>query len=177
MSECSEDGASRDGAGRGQVHGASETSGLRVMAVASSGGHWVQLRKLTRMLKGHDIAYVSVNDGYRQEVAGSRFYVVDDANMWGKLRLLKLAFQVLIVVLKERPHVVISTGAAPGFFALLWAKLLLKSGTVWIDSIANSDQLSISGQRVGMVADLWLTQWEHLSSDGGPHYAGTILVI
>ncbi|MCI5150914.1 MAG: UDP-N-acetylglucosamine--LPS N-acetylglucosamine transferase, partial [Candidatus Electrothrix sp. MAN1_4] len=47
--------------------------------------------------------------------------------------------------------------------------------TIWIDSIANSDKLSMSGQKVGKYADLWLTQWEHLARPEGPHYHGTVI--
>lgn len=148
---------------------------LRVMAIASCGGHWVQLRKLTKAFDGHDISYVTVSGDYRVEVGGARFYSVIDANLSDKFKLLLLALQMVFVVLRERPDVVISTGAAPGFFGLAWGKLLLGSKTVWVDSIANSERLSASGRHVGRFADLWLTQWKHLRSNDGPHYEGAIL--
>ena len=148
---------------------------LRVMAVASCGGHWVQLRKLSMVLEKNDIAYVTVSEDYRQEVSGARFYSVIDANLSDKLKLLLLAFQMAVVVIRERPEVVISTGAAPGFLALFWSRLLFGSRTVWIDSIANSERLSASGRQAGRFSDLWLTQWKHLRSDGGPRYEGSIL--
>jgi UDP-N-acetylglucosamine:LPS N-acetylglucosamine transferase len=148
---------------------------LKVLAVASGGGHWVQLRKLAAALDAHDVAYVTVNADYREEVPRGRFYVVEDASMWSKLKLLKLALQMLYVVLKERPDVILSTGAAPGYFALVWGKVLLRSRTAWVDSIANAEKLSSSGKQAGRFADLWLTQWEQLSSPDGPRFAGTIL--
>jgi UDP-N-acetylglucosamine:LPS N-acetylglucosamine transferase len=150
-------------------------SRLRVMAIASCGGHWVQLRKLARAFEGHDVSYVTVSGDYRAEVGGARFYSVVDANLSDKLKLVWLAIQMVFVVLRERPDVVISTGAAPGFFGLAWGKLLLGSRTIWVDSIANSERLSASGRYVGRFADLWLTQWKHLRSNDGPHYEGAIL--
>lgn len=148
---------------------------LRVMAVASCGGHWVQLRKLSEVLEKNDIAYVTVSEDYRQEVNGARFYSVIDANLTEKVKVLRLAVQMAIVVLRERPDVVISTGAAPGFFALFWAKVFFSSRTVWVDSIANSERLSASGRQAGRFSDLWLTQWKHLRSSTGPRYEGAIL--
>lgn len=148
---------------------------LKVMAIASCGGHWVQLRKLAKVFEGHDISYVTVSPDYRVEVAGARFYSVIDANLTDKLKLIWLAIQMVFVILCERPDVVISTGAAPGFFGLAWGKLLLGSRTIWVDSIANSERLSASGRHVGRFADLWLTQWKHLRSNDGPHYEGAIL--
>jgi hypothetical protein len=69
---------------------------------------------------------------------------------------------------------VISTGALPGYFSLRLAKLFGVK-TIWIDSIANVEELSLSGQMIGKHADLWLTQWPHLAKPGGPLYRGTVL--
>jgi len=52
---------------------------------------------------------------------------------------------------------------------------LLRMKTIWVDSIANADELSMSGQKAGGCADLWLTQWHHLAAEGGPSYLGSVL--
>ena len=46
---------------------------------------------------------------------------------------------------------------------------------LWIDSLANGEELSMSGRRAAKHADLWLTQWPELAEDGGPEYAGSVL--
>jgi UDP-N-acetylglucosamine:LPS N-acetylglucosamine transferase len=146
----------------------------KVLAVASGGGHWVQLQRMVQAFAGHDIAFITTLPSYRNDVGSARFYVVKDANRWNKLGLLKMLFQVARVVLRERPDVVISTGAAPGYFTLRIAKLL-GARTAWVDSIANVDRLSMCGERVGRYADLWLTQWPHLAQPDGPHFQGSVL--
>jgi hypothetical protein len=73
-----------------------------------------------------------------------------------------------------RPHVVVSTGAAPGYFALRLGRWF-GARTVWIDSIANVEQLSMTGTLVRRFADRWLTQWPHLAQSGGPEFAGAVL--
>ena len=78
------------------------------------------------------------------------------------------------ILLKERPEVVVTTGAAPGLVALALARRL-GSRTVWIDSIANVERLSTSGEHARRVADVWLTQWEHLARPEGPHFWGAVL--
>ena len=70
--------------------------------------------------------------------------------------------------------VVISTGAAPGFFGLAFGKLL-GARTIWIDSMANVEELSLSGRQVRRFADLWLTQWPHLARPDGPRYEGGVV--
>ncbi|MFZ2267523.1 MAG: hypothetical protein WAV95_08065 [Azonexus sp.] len=145
----------------------------RVLAVASSGGHWIQLCRLQPAFKGGDVAYLSTNSQHGKEVGG-KIYTVIDANQWNKFRMALMFMQVAIVVLIVRPNVVISTGAAVGFAAIFWGKLF-GAKTIWIDSIANAEELSASGAKVGSLADVWLTQWEHLAKPDGPQYWGSVL--
>lgn len=146
----------------------------RILAVASAGGHWVQLQRLRPALDKHDVAFVTTNEGYRSETAPHRFYVVNDASRWNKVRLIQMALRIFVIMLRERPDVVISTGAACGYFSIRLGKLL-GARTLWIDSIANIDQVSMAGQLVKPYADLWLTQWPHLAQPNGPRYAGAVL--
>ncbi len=45
-----------------------------------------------------------------------------------------MAAKLVWLLLKERPDIVITTGAAPGYFCLRLGKLL-GARTIWIDSI------------------------------------------
>jgi UDP-N-acetylglucosamine:LPS N-acetylglucosamine transferase len=145
----------------------------RILAVASSGGHWVQLRRLQPAFAGHDVAYLTTSAGHRDEVAGARFHTVVDANRWERVKLVRSAAKIAWVLLRERPDVVISTGAAPGYLALRAGKLL-GARTVWVDSVANVEELSLSGQMASRQADLCLTQWSHLAGDR-VGYEGAVL--
>ena len=155
----------------------------RVLAVASAGGHWVQLTRLAPAWDGCEVTYVSTDPGFRAgaealaEARGQprpRFFAVTGANRWQKLRLLRSLAGIALVVLRTRPDVVITTGAAPGYFALRLGRML-GARTVWLDSIANAEELSLSGRKAGRHADLWLTQWPHLAREGGPKHRGAVL--
>jgi len=146
----------------------------KVLAVASSGGHWVQLRRVVPAFADSEVVYVTVLESYRSQVPESRFYSVNDATRWNKLGLIRLGLKLAWIILKERPSVVISTGAAPGYFAILLGRWF-GARTIWIDSMANIEELSMSGSRAGRYADLWLTQWPHLAKAEGPHYGGSVL--
>jgi UDP-N-acetylglucosamine:LPS N-acetylglucosamine transferase len=146
----------------------------KILAISSGGGHWIQMLRLRKAFDGCKVIYVTVNKGYSKSVPGSKFYIINDANQNKKLALLLLTFKIFIIVVKERPDVIISTGAAPGYFALLFGKIL-RARTIWLDSIANTENLSLSGKKVHKFADLYLTQWEHLAQEGGPDFRGTIL--
>jgi exopolysaccharide biosynthesis glucuronosyltransferase PssD len=146
----------------------------KLLAVASGGGHWVQLMRIKHAFDGCDVSYVTVHESYRAQVPGHNFYVVNDSNRWSKIALMKTAARLGSIVWKEKPDIVVSTGAAPGYLALRLGRFL-GARTVWLDSIANVEHLSMSGSWIGRSADLWLTQWPHLARPEGPHYAGSVL--
>lgn len=146
----------------------------KVLLVASHGGHWVQIRKMAPAFAGMDVHYMTTTNGVRDEVFPAPLFVVPDANLNEKIRLIMLALKILWVIVWLRPNIVISTGAAPGFFALMFGRFL-GAKTIWVDSIANVEQLSVAGQKVKRFAHLWLTQWKHLQKPGGPFYKGGIL--
>lgn len=146
----------------------------RVLAIASGGGHWVQLLRLRPAFEGHTVAYATVRASYRTDVGDARFYVVNDATRWDKVGLVRMALKLAFILLRERPHVVVSTGAAPGYFAIRLGRLL-GARTVWLDSIANVEEMSMTGQLVRSHTDLWLTQWSHLARADGPRYEGAVL--
>lgn len=155
----------------------------RVMAVASGGGHWVQLCRLMPAWDGCQVTYVTTTSGFKSQVevqAAERgqprpaYHVVVEANRWQKRKLIKSLLQIAFILLKTRPDVVITTGAAPGFFALRLGALM-GCRTVWLDSIANAEELSLAGKRAGQHSDLWLTQWAHLAQEDGPEFKGRVL--
>ena len=120
----------------------------RILAVSSGGGHWVELMRTMPAFEGADVAFVTVNRAYRSEVPGHRFYTVNDATRWNKIAVAMMALRVLLILMRERPDVVVTTGAAPGYFALRFGRLF-GARTIWLDSIANVDELSMSGRIVG----------------------------
>lgn len=146
----------------------------RVLAIASGGGHWVQLLRLRPAFEGAKVTYVSVRPAYASDVPGERFMSINDATRWDKVGLAKMAFKLLWIMLRVRPNVVISTGAAPGYFAIRLGKLL-GARTIWLDSIANVEEMSMTGMLVKDKATLWLTQWPHLAGDNGPQCQGSVL--
>lgn len=134
----------------------------------------MQLLRLRPAFEGHDVLYATVSVGYRAEVGDAPFQVIPDATRWDKLGILRSAIAILFLLTRVRPDLVISTGALPGYLAIRFARFF-GARTVWIDSIANVEVLSLSGQRVGPYADLWLTQWEHLARTEGPNFRGAVL--
>jgi UDP-N-acetylglucosamine:LPS N-acetylglucosamine transferase len=147
---------------------------MRVLAVSSGGGHWVELLRVRPALEGHALHFVTVQPDYRDDVAGSGFSTVLDATRWNPFTCLILAAQVFLLVARLRPDIVISTGAAPGYFAVRFGKLF-GARTIWVDTLADVSGLSMSGRMAGRYTDLWLTQWPEVAQPDGPEYAGQVI--
>jgi UDP-N-acetylglucosamine:LPS N-acetylglucosamine transferase len=146
----------------------------KILAVSSGGGHWVELIRLLPAFSGNIVVFATVDKVYRSEAGTARFYTIQDVTRWNKLRWVQTFAKLAYILLREKPDVVISTGALPGYFSLRLAKWFgIK--TIWVDSIANVEELSMSGQSIGKHADLWLTQWPQLAKPEGPFYKGTVL--
>jgi UDP-N-acetylglucosamine:LPS N-acetylglucosamine transferase len=145
----------------------------KVMAVSSGGGHWIELLRLRPAFDAVDVTFVTTNPEYRSMVTGSNFCAVCEATRHQKFRMLWLTLQILWILLRERPSCIITTGAAPGYFAVRLGKLL-GIRTLWVDSMANAEELSLSGQLASKYADKVLTQWSHLATPSIEHHGAVI---
>lgn len=156
--------------------GTSSQGGRRkkILAVSSSGGHWIELLRLRPAFAGHEVVYITTQKGSQSQVPGHRLHIVPDANQWTKFRLLITLVWVFFLIARERPDIVVSTGAAPGYFAVRFGKWF-GARTLWLESIANAEELSLSTRLVKPYADLWLTQWPHMETPQGPFYRGDVL--
>ena len=153
------------------------------MAVASAVGHWVQLMRLRAAWAGQRLTYVTTDPALATVASDAAraigepvpgFHAVPEANRRQPFGLLRQLLWLSRIIRQERPDLVITTGASAGYFALRLGRI---SGarTVWIDSMANASELSLSGRKIRRHADLWLTQWPHLARPDGPFYLGAVL--
>lgn len=135
---------------------------LRICLAASAGGHTSQLLKLVESWNGYDVFSVTTTEVVREKLAKfGPVYVVGECNRQYPWRVVKVLLRCIGIVFKERPDVVISTGAAAGCILCLLGKMR-GAKVIWIDSITNVERISLSGRMVRHVADLFLVQWPDL---------------
>lgn len=146
----------------------------RVLAISSGGGHWVQLLRLRPAFADCDVVYASTRECNRYDVPGQLYYSVPEASASTRLHAAHCAVSVAALLARVRPSVIVTTGALPGYLAVRIARLF-GVRSIWVDSIANADHLSKSGEHIGDHVDVWLTQWEHLAGPNGPEYRGSVL--
>jgi UDP-N-acetylglucosamine:LPS N-acetylglucosamine transferase len=149
------------------------TENKRILAIASGGGHFVQLLRLRAAWEGHRVTYATVHAASAVDVAPAPLLTFRDVSRADWWRLPLTLLDVAIILLKVRPHVIITTGALPPLLALA---LVRPFGvrTLWVDSIANSEILSGSGRHAGKVASQVITQWPALAQGEVDHW-GSVL--
>jgi len=132
---------------------------IKILAVSSTGGHWIQLRRLENFFLQYNTVYICTS---KKDVGKNKFYKVIEASRWNKVQLLTQFVKVYKIFVIEKPDMIISTGASVGIWAIFMG-FLNKKTTIWIDSIANYNKISLSGKIVKPFCTYFLTQWPHLS--------------
>lgn len=147
---------------------------MKILAVSSPGGHWVQLIRLTKEFENrHNVVYAVPFSLFKPE-SEANTYSISDVSADDKWRLIPCALKVFYILLRERPDAVVSTGAAPGAVAV-WLANHLGIRTIWIDSIANVREISRAGGLIKNHVDVFLTQWADLSDGEKVLFRGSVL--
>lgn len=157
------------------------TADFKLVVGASAGGHATELLILLDAARGmwpvEPAAYITTMQiaaaGFAQR--GKPVHVIGECDRRKPLQALAVLFRTLWLAIKVRPDAVVTTGSMPLALFCLWAKLL-GAKIVWIDSVAQCDEMSTSGKLMRRVADLCLVQWADLAARvGGVEYAGEVL--
>lgn len=146
----------------------------KVLAISSGGGHWVQLMRLTPAFLNADVVYACSDGAMHSDVPTARFHAYTDANKSQPLRLLRTTADIALILLRERPDVIVSTGAAGGSLAIGMGRLFGIRG-LFVDSIANARRLSVSAKLCLHFANAVFTQWPDVAATCSARFRGSVL--
>lgn len=139
---------------------------MKILVGASSGGHTNELLALlphTDLWPAEPEVYVTTLDILRSNYESrGRTHVIGECDRNAPLDMVKVFLRSLRVVAKERPDAIVTTGSLPLAMVCLWVKVF-RGKVVWIDSIAQIDDLSWSGKMVQRFADLAFSQWPEVA--------------
>jgi UDP-N-acetylglucosamine:LPS N-acetylglucosamine transferase len=124
--------------------------------------------------EGNEVHYATTLKGLSERAEIRNASWIPDCNRNSKGEILYSAIRIALLLIRLRPSVVISTGALPGLLALIIGKRL-GARTIWVDSVANAEEMSLAGQRARSFADLWMSQWPEVAAASGAEYAGSVL--
>ncbi len=145
----------------------------KVAFVASHGGHFTELELLRQSLGHVDfilITYSSIRVGNRGKTYRLRNI---GANPF---HLLVAFFRMALILAKERPEAIISTGAEIAIPAFVLGKVL-GSKLVFVESLCRVSKPSATGFLLYPMTDLFLVQWPQLAHHYGhrAEYAGAVV--
>ena len=132
---------------------------LRLLLVASGGGHLGQLLPLAPWLAQHDRLWVTFDTPSAQQLGDDPVVFAHHPttrNIPNLVRNIGLAWKVLR---RERPDVVVSSGAGVALPFFLMARVL-GIRTVFIEVYDRIDSRSLTGRLCRPLSDLFLLQWE-----------------
>lgn len=137
---------------------------MKACFVSSSGGHWEELMCLRSIAEEHDTFYVTEEGGQAGDSSLKHLYLLPQINRRQKdfcRRFLKLLVSAGKIMLREKPDVVVTTGALISFPFCLYGKLM-GAKVIYLESFARVNDRSLTGKLVYPFADLFLVQWESL---------------
>jgi beta-1,4-N-acetylglucosaminyltransferase len=135
----------------------------KLLLVASSGGHLFQMYSL------RDFWYNKKHEWVSFKTSDAEYLLQDEQVTWAYFptnrnikNLIKNLFLAWKVIRKQRPTVIMSTGAGIAVPFLLLGKLC-RIKTIYLESITRSEQLSLSGRLIYFFVDKLLVQWPELA--------------
>ena len=147
---------------------------LKLCLACSAGGHLTELLQLREAFEGYEYFYATFRREDTQRLQGKVYYLIDPKR--NPLKLLINCLQASWVVAKERPDVVITTGAGVVVPLCYFAKLF-GARIIYIESLARIDTKSLSGILLYPIADLFFVQWRELLGKYGDKakYGGKVV--
>lgn len=136
----------------------------KICFAASSGGHLVEIMNLKPIMSEYDSFIITEKTQYPLTDHQIRTYNVCQVNRHELLCIFKLcviALRAFCCFCKEKPDIVISTGALATVPICLIGKLFRKK-VIYIESYANVDSPSKTGRLVYRFADRFYVQWQAL---------------
>ncbi|HDY76086.1 MAG TPA: oligosaccharide biosynthesis protein Alg14 [Candidatus Marinimicrobia bacterium] len=135
-----------------------------------------QLLKLAESWEGYDTFCITTTDVIREKLQKyGKAHTVGECNREHPLKTIAVLLRCTKAVFREKPQVVISTGAAAGCMVCFLGKLL-GAKVIWIDSITNVERISLSGRMVRYISDLFLVQWPELAEQyENVEYVGEVI--
>ncbi|MCP4220670.1 MAG: UDP-N-acetylglucosamine--LPS N-acetylglucosamine transferase [bacterium] len=133
---------------------------MKLAIVCSSGGHLLLIHLLKKFWSGYDRCWVT----FKKEDAVS--LLKDEKTYWAYFptnrnifNLIRNFFVAVKVLFKERPDIIVSTGAGVAIPFFYLGKLLRKK-LVYIEAYERIETPSLTGRLVYPITDAFILQWE-----------------
>lgn len=135
---------------------------LKICLVGSSGGHLTHLYMLKPLWKDMDRFWVTFDkEDSRSLLEGEKVYSVYYPSNRSLKALIINTWRALKILPKEKPELIVSTGAASAV-PFFWIGKILGAKTIYIEVFDRIDKPTITGKLVYPVTDKFIAQWEEM---------------
>lgn len=135
---------------------------LRICLVGSSGGHLAHLYMLKPFWKTKDRFWVTFDkEDARSLLQGEKFYPCYYPSNRSIKALIINTWRALKILLREKPDVIISSGAAVAV-PFFWIGKLFGAKTIYIEVFDRIDASTITGKMCYLVTDKFIVEWEEM---------------
>jgi UDP-N-acetylglucosamine:LPS N-acetylglucosamine transferase len=135
---------------------------MKVCISCSAGGHLIEALQLKEAYRDYDHFFITFRqEGVTDELKDERVYFLTDAKR-NPFLFLRCFFETFLVMLKERPKAIISTGAGIAIPSIIIGKILFRSKVIFIESFTRIHEPSLSGKIAYHFSDLFFVQWKQL---------------
>jgi UDP-N-acetylglucosamine--N-acetylmuramyl-(pentapeptide) pyrophosphoryl-undecaprenol N-acetylglucosamine transferase len=134
----------------------------RLHLVASSGGHLELLAAISSVLELYELVWVTP-DSNRARALEQRGDRLETIPFYGRkpLKLLRHLARVVPLLVRERPRVVVTSGAGPAVPFCVLARMA-GARIVFVETMARVTNASISGRILSRVAHRSMVQWPEM---------------
>ena len=136
----------------------------KILMAASSGGHLEEALALRQLGEYYDTVLITEKTGYQVNCWQDKVYLLPQVNRRELKSLIRFAgcfFATFRILRREKPDVVLSTGAMAAYPALLLGKWMGKK-VIFIECMFNVDAPTLTGRLAYRFADLFIVQWEEM---------------
>lgn len=135
---------------------------IKVCLVGSSGGHLTHLYMLKEFWKDKERFWVTFNKRDAQSILEKekKYYCYYPTNR-NIFNLIRNTFLAIKILRKEKPDLIISSGAAVAV-PFFYIGKLMGAKTVYIEVFDRIDKPTLTGKLVYPVTDKFIVQWEEM---------------
>ncbi len=135
---------------------------LKVCLVGSSGGHLTHLYMLKSFWQNKERFWATFDkEDARSLLKGEKIYPVYYPSNRSIKALLINTYRAVKILRKERPDLIITSGAAPAI-PFFWIGKLMGAKTIYIEVFDRIDKPTISGKVCYPVSDVFVVEWEEM---------------
>lgn len=148
---------------------------MKICMICSSGGHLIELLSLKSSFEEYNRFWVTFRSPItKATLKKKKFYLVTNPRR-NILKFILLFFESLRLFMKEKPDVIITTGAGVAIPFCSIAKLFGKK-LIYIESFCRTQSPSSTSKILYPISDLFFVQWRHMLDKYGDkaEYHGSV---